>query len=145
MKMKIADLVAKVQQVLMEDMDVSVGIETRAELVADLLEGIGIEKNGMLAVKEKFLGLCQSDPEFAKKVSEIRNECFSGVDEETKQAYDDKVSPVAVKYVDNPDKENRKMLRKKIYEVLAITSDVDVIRVVEAERKLWKAFLSKVK
>ena len=75
------------------------------------------------------------------KVGKIYQEVFSSIDSSVRDEYMSKVVPIRSDYVDNPDKENRKVLVRMLNAVLAISTDSDVVKIVTAERKLWTVLL----
>jgi hypothetical protein len=116
-------------------------VETRKELVDDLMAAVHAKKTVIASIYERFLNLMASNNEFANEVGKIYTEVFSSIDPSVRDEYMSRVLPVRSDYIDNPDKENRKRLVRALYAVLAIAADSDVVKIVMAERKLWKLLI----
>ena len=115
--------------------------ETRKELVDDLMVAVRTQKNEIVPIYARFLELLSTNNAFASEVGQIYGEVFSSVDPSVADEYLSKVAPVRSNYIGNPDKENRKVLVRKLNAVLAICTDSDVVKIVSAERKLWTVLI----
>ena len=129
------------EMILNSQTDQEIPAESRKEMIDDLMVSVHLQKNVIAPVYARFFKLLSTSNEFSDNVGKIYSEMFSGVDPSVKDAFLNIVGPVRIRYIDNPDKENRKILVRKLYAVLALASDDDVRTIVYAERQLWSVLV----